>query len=140
MNTRPAPAAAARGFTLVECLAVCAVVAILSALALPSLRGQQLRAGRWDAVEALTRVQRAQEQYRSLHGLYAGDLTALRGAAAASPQERYRITLSVIGPEIYLASATARGAQAGDRDCDTLTLEVTRGFPREGPTPACWMR
>jgi type IV pilus assembly protein PilE len=121
-------------------MVVCAMVAVLAAVALPSLRAYGLRAGRLDAVDALTRVQLAQEQHRALHGLYADDLGALRGTAPGSPQGRYSIALARTGPDTYLASATARGAQAGDSDCSALTLEVASGFPREGPSAACWMR
>lgn len=117
-----------------------AVAAVLAAVALPSYRASQLRAGRMDAVDALTRVQVAQEQFRGAHGLYSNDFGALRGTAAASPQGRYRISLALTGPEAYLATATAQGPQAQDPDCATLTLEVERGYPREGPSQRCWPR
>jgi type IV pilus assembly protein PilE len=130
----------APGFTLIECMTVCAVAAVLAGLALPSFRAEALRAGRLDAVDALTRVQMAQEQHRALHGLYADQLSALRGLAADSPQGRYTISLARTGPDTYEARAAAHGAQAADRGCDTLTLEVAAGFPREGPRAACWNR
>ena len=130
----------ATGFTLVETVVVCAVAAILAGLAWPAFRSYDLRAGRLDAVEALTRVQAAQEQYRSAHGLYAGDLKALLGTAARSPQGRYAITLALDGPVTYLASADALGAQAQDPGCATLTLQVRLGFAQVGPHTACWQR
>ena len=57
-----------RGFSLIESLIACAVAALLVGAALPSMQGQRLRAGRPDAVAALTKVQAAQEQHQNLHG------------------------------------------------------------------------
>lgn len=128
------------GFTLVECLVVCALVAILAALAWPAFRGQDARAGRLDAVQALSRVQLAQEQYRSAHGQYAGHLGALLGAAASSAQGRYAISLALIDPQAYVATANALGAQAQDTACATLTLQVRLGFAQTGPDAGCWLR
>lgn len=129
-----------RGFTLVECLAVCAVVAVLAALAWPAWQGHGLRAARLDGVAALTRLQAMQEQYRSLHGLYAAELSVLRGVAPVSDQGRYALALERTGPESYRATARAQGVQAGDRDCGALTLEVRLGFATPGPGPQCWNR
>jgi type IV pilus assembly protein PilE len=126
------------GFTLVECLIVLAIVAILAGLTVPGLRGQERRAARLDAVQALLRVQSEQENMRSLHGLYTDDLRALRGVQPTSPQGRYTLSLATNGPEAYRAVAQAAGDQRADRDCIAITLDVTLGFPTHGPTPACW--
>ena len=130
-----------RGFTLIEVAAVCAVVAVLAALALPSYQAQLLRAGRADAVEALTRVQLAQAQHHALHGLYATDLAALRGVPQPlSPQGRYTLALLATDAEGYRATASALpgSRQAGDHDCTTLSLEIVQGFARIGPSARCW--
>jgi type IV pilus assembly protein PilE len=128
------------GFTLIEVLIVCAVLGVLATLAMPSLRGHDYRAGRLDGVNALTRVQQAQEQYRSAHGLYAGELAALIGAARRSPQGRYEINLALNGGDAYLATAKAVGPQADDPGCGTLTLQVRQGFAQVGPHAGCWLR
>lgn len=134
------PRRRARGFTLVECLAVLVVLAVVGVMAYPTLRSHDFRAGRLDAVEALTRVQVAQERHRSAHGLYASELQALAGASAQSPQGRYAIRLTLNGPEAYLATAKALGAQAEDPGCATLTLQVKQGFAQIGPHSGCWHR
>jgi type IV pilus assembly protein PilE len=126
------------GFTLVECLIVLAIAAILAGLTVPGLRGHERRVARLDAVQALMRVQFEQENMRSLHGLYTSDLSALRGVQPTSPQGRYTLSLSTNGPEAYRAVAQAAGDQQADRDCAAITLDVTLGFPTRGPTPACW--
>ncbi len=128
------------GFTLVECVIVCAVAGVLAAVALPSYHQHRLRVGRLDAVQALTKVQMAQEQRRGAIGLYAADLASLGGVAATSEQGLYRISVESTGPDSYRASATAQGAQAADSDCATITLGVSLGFPQAGPSPACWDR
>jgi type IV pilus assembly protein PilE len=130
----------ARGFTLVEMLVVGLVLVALAAVALPAFKQHTLRAGRLDAVGALMKVQAAQEQHRSLHGLYADELSALKGTAAFSAQGLYAVTLARTAPEAYQATATARGRQADDKTCKALTLTVQQGFPTEGPTPECWQR
>jgi type IV pilus assembly protein PilE len=126
------------GFTLIECLIVVAVVAILAGLTLPGLRSPERRIARLDAVQALTRVQGEQENYRTQNGLYSGNLAALRGVQPTSPQGRYTLSLSTSGPEAYRAVALAVGDQQADQACATLTLDVNLGFATRGPTPACW--
>ncbi len=139
----------ARGFTLVECLVTCALVGVFTTLALPSYQSYELRAGRLDAVDALTRIQVAQEQHRAHHGGYAQDLAALRsGAAPSAPgaqsvqsgQGRYLLALHREDAESYTATATARGTQAKDPDCSALTLQVVQGFVQTGPDAKCWNR
>lgn len=129
-----------RGFTLVECAVVCVVAGLLAAVALPSYQGQARRAARMDAVQALTRLQIEQEKYRSLHGLYAVDLHVLRGVMPVSDQGRYTLSVALTGPDAYRASALARGGQAQDRECATITLDVSQGFATAGPGPQCWNR
>jgi type IV pilus assembly protein PilE len=131
---------APRGFTLVELLAALALAVLLLTLGLGSWQGQNLRVGRLDAIEALTRVQQAQEQHRNAHGLYASDIGALQGAAPISPQGRYTIALDIVGGEAYRATAVAQGVQAEDRACARLTLEVRQGFAQPGPAAGCWNR
>lgn len=132
---------AQQGFTLTEVAIVCAIVGILATIALPSWRARELQAGRLDAIDALTRLQTAQERHRADHGLYAPQLSALR-IAPTSPQGRYALALELTGPEAYRASARARddGPQAADRDCAALTLEVRSGFAQTGPSARCWNR
>jgi type IV pilus assembly protein PilE len=129
-----------RGFTFIELLVTVALAALLLTLGLSSQSGHDLRVGRLDAVAALTRVQQAQEQHRTAHGLYASEFSALAGTAAVSPQGRYAVHIDITGGEAYRATAVAQGGQARDRDCATLTLEVRQGFAQPGPDARCWNR
>ncbi len=128
------------GYTLIECLVVCAVVGVLSTLVLAVGRHLELRAGRLDAVDALTRLQHAQEQYRALHGMYSAELSALRGSPARSPQGRYQLQLQRSAGESYTAVATAQGPQSRDSACPALSLAVDQGYPHTGPSALCWNR
>jgi type IV pilus assembly protein PilE len=132
---------AQRGFTLAEVTIACAVLGVLAGIALPSLQQHRLQAGRLDAVDALSRLQSAQERHRANHGLYAPDLAALR-IAPHSAQGRYALAMELTAPDAYRASARARvdGPQAADRDCATLSLEVRSGFAQPGPSARCWNR
>jgi type IV pilus assembly protein PilE len=129
-----------RGFTLIECMVVCAIVGVLAAIALPSFLQYQLHAARIDAVQALTTLQSAQEKYRIQHGVYANELAALHGVAATSPQGRYQVALALSGSQTYRATALASGVQVKDQDCPALTLDVHLGFSNIGPNAACWRR
>ncbi len=128
------------GFTLVELAVALAALALLAGLALPTWRAQQLRAARLDGVDALTRLQAAQERHRQQHGLYAPDLDALPGAPRHSVQGHYRLALALDGPDGYTARAIAQGRQAADGDCPALTLQVVQGFATQGPAAPCWFR
>ena len=128
------------GFTLVECMVVCAIVGLLGTLLLAASQQRALRIGRMDAVDALTRIQHSQEQYRALHGMYSDNLAVLRSASAQSAQGRYQLQLQRNGGESYTAFATAQGLQHTDHACPVLTLSVDQGYPQAGPSAACWNR
>ena len=135
-------AAPARGFTLVELCVVLAVAGLLAAVAWPGYHSQLQRGYRADAVAALMRVQLAQENHRSHHGLYAAQLNLLQGAAATvSGQGLYDIELTG-GGDRYEARARARAgsAVAGDGACAVLQLQVRDGLSEYAPSARCWNR
>jgi type IV pilus assembly protein PilE len=130
-----------RGFTLVEIAIACAMVAVLAGIALPGYQAQLMHARRADAVGALMRVQQAQERMRMHHGLYSADFRALQ-VAPHSGEGLYTLAVELTGPDSYRATATpvAGRAQAGDRECPQLALDVNRGFAQTGPSARCWNR
>jgi type IV pilus assembly protein PilE len=135
---RPAP-----GFTLVELCVVLAVSGVLATIAWPSFQSQLQRGRRADAVTALLRVQLAQENYRSHHGLYASQLGVLAGAASSrSGEGLYDIELLGSGADRYEARATARAGSvvASDAGCTVLSLQVRDGLADFAPSPRCWNR
>ena len=130
----------AAGFTLVELAVVCAMVGVLTAVALPSYQAYLLRSGRADGVDALTRLQVAQARHHAAHGLYATELSVLRGVPQPdSAQGLY--TLAVAGGgDSYRATAVAQGRQRKDSECSVLSVEVAQGFNHHGPSARCWNR
>ena len=130
-----------RGFTLVELLVASVVGVLLATIAWPTYRGQMQRAGRIEAVEALQRLQLAQERHRETFGRYATELTTV-GLAAATAGGRYQLEFTPTGVESYRALAIARagGPQEGDSACAALSLEVRQGFATLGPDGQCWNR
>lgn len=140
MNT-PATTRAVRGFSLVDVMSACAVAAILAALAVPSWQDSLRKSRRIDAVQALTRLQAAQERYRDDHGGYAETLQALR-LPERSDAGYYTLALEREAGGRYLARATpaSGGPQSADQDCAPLTLAVDSGFAQTGPTRRCWNR
>jgi type IV pilus assembly protein PilE len=129
------------GFTLVELVAVCAVVGIIASIALPSYQAQMQRARRSDAVAALTKLQAAQERMRAHHGNYSGDFGALQ-VAPVSEEGLYALAIELTGPDSYRASATALAgrSQASDNECAQLQIGVKSGFVETGPGQRCWNR
>jgi type IV pilus assembly protein PilE len=130
-----------RGFTLIEVLAASAASLVLAAIAWPSYVGQLQRAGRNEAVEALQRLQLAQERHRDTFGTYARELRGI-GQSAASVGGLYDIELRPTGAESYQAFARPRAGtrQQGDQACPALTIEVQQGFATLGPSGRCWNR
>ncbi|MBK1615732.1 pilus assembly protein PilE [Rubrivivax gelatinosus] len=122
-------------------MSACAITGILAGIALPSWQGSLMKARRVDAVQALTRLQAAQERYRDEHGHYAATLEALR-IGTRSEAGHYTLTVEAESAVRYRALATpaAGGPQAGDADCAPLTLAVDSGFARSGPNRRCWNR
>jgi len=132
---------AARGFTLVDVVITCVLVAVLAGVALPSYRAQLTKSRRVDAIAALTRLQAAQERWRSVQGLYSSDFNTLR-VTPRSDEGLYALAIELSGPDGYRATATALAgeSQAGDRDCLQLAVDVKSGFAQIGPNARCWNR
>jgi type IV pilus assembly protein PilE len=130
-----------RGFTMVEVLVAGVVGVILATMAWPAYRTQLQRAGRTEAIEALQRLQLAQERHRETFGRYATDMAAV-GIPTLSAGGRYRLELTPTGVEAYrvLAVAQEGQSQAGDGACQALSIEVRQGFATLGPDGRCWNR
>lgn len=126
--------------TLVDLVVALAITGVLASVALPSYQAQIAKGRRSDAIAALTRVQMAQEQFRSHHGSYALALGSLRGAGATSPDGHYEVALVGAHAGGFIARALPRDAALRDSGCGELTVTVSDGVAVFGPSMRCWNR
>lgn len=117
-----------RGFTLIEVMIVVAIVAILSAVALPSYREYIRRGHRAEARAALLQGAQWLERAATATGTY--PLTASFPTALTTIQSG-RYTIAVASPPAsatsgaaFTLTATPAGAQVGDK-CGNYTLAHT---------------
>jgi len=135
------------GFTLVELMIVVAIIAILTAVALPSYQSFVMRGKRADATNMLTDIANQQIQYFMDNraygkldddglGLSKGDCSA---GEATSVEGHYCISITPADPgSSYTLIATPQGGQAGDTECATITLDSSETKGSSGGSTQCW--
>lgn len=138
-----------KGFTLIELMIVVAIVAILASIAIPSYRSYVLRAGRVEAMSALTTIAALQERHRLDHNGY-GTLDQLNvpnmqligtgaGAHLVTEGGRYEVFLTAISPTSYLLEARNAGGQSDDVQCGDFRLAHTgERSVGVGAAAQCW--
>lgn len=126
---------AGRGFSLIELVIAMAIVAIVTAIALPAFQDSVRKSRRADAHSALMRVATNQEKWRANHTSYTSDLTNLGfGAAANADSTDGYYTISVTlgtNPGVsYTATASPKAGTAQANDTCTSTYLVIN---QDGP-------
>ena len=132
------------GFALIEMMIVVVIIAILAAIALPSYQQYVERSRRVDATETLLRMATLQERHFFQDSTYSASLDGMGGRA--SPEGWYNITLEDCDEEpcnTFTIIATAVGAQLGDEDCRTFSINQTLRQAAESvggddTTDICW--
>ena len=123
---------------MIEILIVLVIIGILAAFAYPSYQTNVRKAKRNDAIEALLRVQVAQEKWRVNDTDYAtlgelGNPSTIEGL--------YTITIPVNTATAYTIRATAVGDQLNDSEggvtCSPMELIVSAGGESKSPID-CW--
>jgi type IV pilus assembly protein PilE len=145
-----------RGFTLIELMIVVAVVAILSAIAIPAYTGYVTRSKLTEAFSNLSSMSVALQQYYQDNRTYA-DVTSASTpdpwpcATANLPTGKYfsfTCTVSATTPTLFTLTATATdpaltsgGAMTYtiDQDGTKATANVPTGWSKPSPN-TCWAR
>jgi len=136
-----------RGFTLVELMIVVAVVALLSAVAVPSYQTSVRKARRADARTALATTAQMMERYateQGANGYRTAMLSDVGGptvvAKASSDNGYYQLSFTNLTATAYTMRAVPQGGQVRD-DCATFTLDErgVRGLVGSTkPVSECW--
>ena len=139
----------ARGFTMVELIIAMAVVAILTAIALPAYTQYVQRSHRSDARLALMRAAQWMERYRTEWGSYrnATNPPVLPADVAVSPppgsgKTQYNLSLASTATTFTLTAArNSTGTMKAD-SCGSLMLthDGARGRTGTAPLEQCWAR
>jgi type IV pilus assembly protein PilE len=131
------------GFTLLEMMIVVIIIAILSAIAIPTYRKYVLRSHRTEAQRALLDLAGRQERYFYAQNKYATKLVDLNGTTTmAGNGDNYVIVDPISASSTdYSMTATAIGNQLRDDvDCKSLTINrvgVQTAVPAANAS-LCW--
>jgi type IV pilus assembly protein PilE len=128
------------GFSLIELMIVVAIIGILASISFPSYKNYIQKSRRTDAMSALINLEAAQENYRFSNTSY-GSLSQLQaymsGISSTSPLNYYNLTIPSYTNTSYTLKATAKGVQATDTTCATMTITLASGVESKTPA-ACW--
>lgn len=120
-----------RGFSLIELMIAMAIVAILTAVALPSYQTWVLQSRRPDAKTALLDLASREERYYTVNNTYTDQQNALGYATAAGPVSvslgtgatpDYTLSVTAFTATTFSLQAVPANGQANDT-CGTYTLD-----------------
>jgi type IV pilus assembly protein PilE len=118
------------GFTLVELMIACVVLAIIVAIAMPSYQAQVRKSRRADARNAVLDLAGREERFLSIANSYSQTATDVGYAAFPTTVNNgyYQLTVTVPDPNqpgvtpSYIITATYFGPQVTDTDCAQFTV------------------
>lgn len=145
---------AAHGFTLIEIMIVVAIIAVLSAIALPAYQSYVLKSRRADAKNAVLDMAARQERYFSINNKYssiAADLgySALPVDVNSSGNSFYSLNVTANAatatkPAGFVASAKPTGVQQKDTECYEYQVDQTgaqsnlKSDGSKATSTSCW--
>ena len=132
-----------RGFSLIELIIVMAIIGIITAFAYPAYQESVQRSRRAEGIDTLLGVAQAQEVLYSQTNAYSTNAKPFAPTAATVGSENGYYLVSVASgtcgtTACFMATATAQGPQANDKDCVTLSID---NLGNKSSTPAggdCW--
>lgn len=126
-----------RGFTLIELVITVAIVAILTAIAVPAYNDQVRKARRADGKSVTLQMAQALERWHTVNNTYAG----FTGSPMNSPDDdnpHYIISADNLSVTTYTITAEPQNAQTDDK-CGELTLnQAGVRTPDEDDLADCW--
>lgn len=131
------------GFTLIELMIVCAVIAILSALAYPSYVSYIVKTNRKAAEACLSEYSNYMERYYTTtlnYNLTTATLPQLDCAAASQTGQNYDYELASASTAAYTLEAVPISTQQVNKDaqCGTLYLDQTGSRTTSTSSTTCW--
>jgi len=134
---------ASKGFTLVELLIVLVIVAILTAIAVPSYNAYIERGRRAEGRAALEQAAQMLERLYTRTNSYSTTL-ADAGIPATSSSGRYTLSVAAMAGGVIATSYVITATPTGwtDPHCGNLTLDSVgqRGRTGTSPVTECWQR
>jgi type IV pilus assembly protein PilE len=128
-NWRMSKWSAEKGFSLIELMIALAILGIIIAVALPSYRGNVIKARRGDAQQILNSHAQALERYYSTNGRYvtvAGQTTC--GVASVTATANYTYSVSCTDNTFTVTATPVSGSgQASDGTQSLTNAGVTSG-------------
>ncbi|MFW5927370.1 MAG: type IV pilin protein [Wenzhouxiangella sp.] len=123
----------ASGFTLIELMIVIAILAILTAIAVPIYTNQVEKTRRADAVSALLTTAQELERCFTRTNTYQN---CIDPATFDSDDEYYKVTVTA-GATTYALEAAPQNAQSGDA-CGKFELDHLGNRKAASDTDRCW--
>ena len=129
-----------RGFSLMELMIVLALIVIILAMAIPSMREAQMNANETSAVASIRAINQAEVQYQSTYGGYADSLANLGGADPCNRSSTTACLLdqSLAGGAKSGYSFTAVGGNSADSQNTSFVVGAApQAFDRTGKRRFC---
>lgn len=129
-----------KGFTLIELMIAVAIMGILVSVAYPAYTDFVQRSNRTEGQRELLRIAGLMEQYFLDNRTYTKDLKNLGYSASTVTTENgyYSIEATAGDANVFTLTATAKGSQASDTSCKTMTLTNTGAKTPSPSTYDCW--